>query len=241
MRNEYHSVNAPRPSAGRWPLMVGISIGLLTWSLLASGLASAQSISINSCPVVISHPGSYLVTQDLACPTSAVAITITASAVVLNLGGHTVSGGTSDGIAVEAVSGVVILDGTIVGFGGHGLLLENTSGSVIVHLTATQNGGAGIAVTDHANANTLAENTCSNNAYGIVLANSATTNTITRNAVHSNANGGIVLSNATGNLLLVNVATGNTPVDLSDSSTTCYTNHWIFNTFGSANPPSCRH
>ena len=137
MRNGYHSVDAPRPSAGRRPLVVGIGIGLLTWSLLASGLASAQVISISSCPVVISQPGSYIVTQDLTCPTPAVAITINASSVVLNLGGHRVSGGMSHGIAVGAVSGVTILNGTIAGFGG--IVVANSTGNLISSNTATGN------------------------------------------------------------------------------------------------------
>jgi parallel beta-helix repeat protein len=245
--------------------VVGIGIGLLTWSLLASGLASAQVISISSCPVVISQPGSYIVTQDLTCPTPAVAITINASSVVLNLGGHRVSGGMSHGIAVGAVSGVTILNGTIAGFGGDGLVLESTNQSLVSRMTVTSNGGIGI-VADKANSNEITQTAISNNAYGIVLSNSASANAVITNTVTSSANGGIILyngannnliwlntltgnggfggivvANSTSNLISSNTATGNAPVDLFDSSATCDANLWASNAFVSANPPSCIH
>jgi parallel beta-helix repeat protein len=227
---------------------------VLAWSLLASGLASAQVTPITSCPVVISQPGGYQVTQNLTCPAAPAAITINASSVVLDLGFHSVYGGVGHGIVVGAVSGVMIIRGTVVDFDGHGILLQNTSRSVISQITTTHNGGAGIWL-ENASSNVIATNSVSNSVNGIVLANSATLNAIHNNSVASSLNGGIVLINgannngvwsntvsssagaggivvntSTGNVISINSAAGNTPFDLADSDAACDNNLWVFNT-----------
>jgi parallel beta-helix repeat protein len=258
MRSAYHDVDGPRPSAGRWSLVVGIGLGLLTWGLLASGLASAQIIlvpgelpisPISSCPVVISQPGSYLVTQHLTCPTPAVAITINASAVALSLGGHTISGGASHGIVVGPVTGVVISDGTIAGFGGYGLALDRTTGGAVARLVVTQTGDIGILASGVHNV-TISGSTVTGPTYGgIVLANGASQVTISLNAVtNTRGHGGIVVADSTNNVIASNTATGNIGVtqtgdialDLHDSSATCAGNTWFFNAFSAAIPP-CIH
>src|SRR5258706_3828220 len=76
-----------------------LSVLPVALGLLLANHAQA-STKISSCPYTITGPGAYVVTQDLTC--AGTAITILASKVDLNLGGHTTSiSATGDGIYVQ--------------------------------------------------------------------------------------------------------------------------------------------
>src|SRR5688500_14026295 len=99
----------------RVTLVLGVALGLL-----ASG--TAQAIPISNLPaegLVINKTGTYELTQDLSWPKeTGTAIRITASHVLLDLGGHTLAAkptqiSVSFGIGVgSAVTNVTIRNGT---------------------------------------------------------------------------------------------------------------------------------
>src|SRR5438309_1790745 len=101
-------------------------LGAVAISLAAGAPAEAApaQTKINKLPYVITAPGSYLVQKNTSCVVTA--ITINASNVDLDLGGHTISGsGTGDGVYVQGQSNVTIHDGGVQGF-VNGVELQNT-------------------------------------------------------------------------------------------------------------------
>ena len=111
-------------------------------ALLISSLATAPALAANpvtACGVVLSEPGNYGLTGDLlACPGNA--IVISASNVSLNLKGHSITCGGTDGIGVlvTGVSDVQVKNGTITGC-NVGVLFSGTTESKITHLTLNGN------------------------------------------------------------------------------------------------------
>src|SRR5437879_5917871 len=98
---------------------VGTLAPLVALGMSLVGGSPAQAAptltKINKCPYVITAPGAYLVQKNLSCIVTA--ITVSASKVDLDLGGHTISGsGREDGVYVEGQANVSIHDGTVQGF-----------------------------------------------------------------------------------------------------------------------------
>jgi hypothetical protein len=151
---------------------------------------------------------------------------------------------------VGPVSGVVISDGTIAGFGGYGLAFDRTINGTVARMVVTQTGAIGIVASGVHNVTISASAVTGPTYGGIVLANGASQFTIAQNAItNTRGYGGIVVANSTNNVIAFNTATGNigvTPtgdiaLDLYDSSATCDANTWLFNSFSAAVPPSCIH
>ena len=206
--------------------------------VLISPIALA-AIPVTACGDVLSEPGNYGLTGDLlACPGDAVVIS--ASNVSLNLKGHSITCGGTDGIGVlvTGVSDVQVKNGTITGC-VRGVLFSGTTESKITHLTL--NGHAlGIDLIGASNnkitANHLTENitgirvlfgggnqisgnVASDNfgsplSTGIALLNSEN-NTVTGNRANRNNNGIIAGGGTTGNILRGNVTNENRDLGIS--------------------------
>jgi parallel beta-helix repeat protein len=200
---------------------------------LAEGVpaqAAPAQTKINKCPYVITAPGSYLVQKNLSCVLTA--ITISASNVDLDLGGHTISGsGTGDGVYVQGQSNVSIHDGGVQGF-VIGVELQRTLDGKITNVTASQNRDSGIATgsgtagltvmgcTANQNrnngvifggdsrSNTVTNSTMTLNAWGITICCGAFANTVANNTANGNV-GGISLGDTSFNTVTGNTASGN--------------------------------
>src|SRR5438477_1380499 len=83
---------------------------------LLSATPGMAATSITTCPTTIAASGDYQLTADLACPGDG--ITITASAVHVQMGGHVLTGnGTGRGLSVVGVTADVdVENGTLTGF-----------------------------------------------------------------------------------------------------------------------------
>src|SRR3954452_19440309 len=98
--------------AGALALLVSLPMSLVGGSPVQ---AAPTVTKISKCPYVITAPGSYLVQKNLSCVVTA--ITVAASNVDLDLGGHTISGsGLGDGVYVERQASVSLHDGSVQGF-----------------------------------------------------------------------------------------------------------------------------
>jgi parallel beta-helix repeat protein len=216
---------------------VGIAAVLGLAVSLWSGLPAQAATSVSSCPVTITAPGAYVVTKDLTC--SGDAITIAASNVDLDLGGHTLSGdGSGDGIHVQGASPVYnvsihrgtvqrFADGIFLGFFALnctissvtasqntdiGIFLSHANGNTVLGNTISQTGagnGTGISL-DASNGNTVTGNTASGNYAGIDVSDNSTGNTVSRNTATANRGQGIrLLFGATQNTIQENTCSGN--------------------------------
>ena len=102
----------------------------------------------NYWPVVISQPGSYVLTANLVLPCNKDAIDITADNVTLDLGGYSIIGlgGSSTGIGVSAGShsNIKVMNGSVVKMGGGGI----SSGAIttVKDVTINSSGGNGITL-----------------------------------------------------------------------------------------------
>ncbi|MBL9031789.1 MAG: hypothetical protein JNM80_08785 [Phycisphaerae bacterium] len=102
-------------------------------------------------PTTINWPGRYRLAEDATITGGQPAITIDASNVSLDLGGHTLAGdghsATPGILAGKACKGpVTVRNGTIMRWGGDGLRLVGVRGCRVDAITAQGNGGRGIAV-----------------------------------------------------------------------------------------------
>ena len=118
-------------------------IAILGIALLGSAaIASAQNHPINSVPYTIDSPGFYYLAKDIFTNENA-KITISASNVVLDLGGHTLQVSSTDecifveASAFPAVTNVTIQNGALVNNVAGCLFLLRTNGCVIDHVSAT--------------------------------------------------------------------------------------------------------
>ena len=113
------------------------------WRWFCSGLRRRRRPRRSAIALYsITAPGAYEVTQDLTC--AGAAITITASDVDLNLGGHTLSGNDQgDGVSVQGQANVSIHDGTVQGF-VNGVVFQQTLNSQLSHVTVRQSSNLGI-------------------------------------------------------------------------------------------------
>jgi parallel beta-helix repeat protein len=214
-----------------------IAATALLLSLLATAPALAEN-PVTACGDVLSEPGNYGLTGDLlACPGNA--IVISASNVSLNLKGHSITCGSTDGIGVlvTGVSDVQVKNGTITGC-GLGVFFSGTTESKITHLTLNGNGLAisllgasdnkltanhmtenitGIRV-NFGGGNRISENVASDNfgflSTGIALLFSEN-NTVTGNRANRNNNGIIAGGASTGTILRGNVTNENRSLGIS--------------------------
>jgi parallel beta-helix repeat protein len=97
-------------------------------------------------PLTISEPGSYYLLGSVH--TTGGGITVTASNVSIDLMGHTLAGGTGDGIDGADVLGTIrnlsVVNGTITGWDGYGVNLG--PGSLVRDLRVSGTGEVGISV-----------------------------------------------------------------------------------------------
>src|SRR3954470_16693027 len=91
-----HAMATTRTGA---PALLG---GMLLPLLLAAatGPAAAGAALVTSCNALIPTPGTYVLANDLDCPSSGAGIRISASNVHLDLNGHAITGAGCSGTAV---------------------------------------------------------------------------------------------------------------------------------------------
>jgi hypothetical protein len=122
-------------------------IAILGIALLGSAtIASAKNHEINSVPYTINSPGFYYLAKNIFTNENA-KITISASSVVLDLGGHTLQvSSTDECIFVEGagfpnpVTNVTIENGALVNNVAGCIFLQYANGCVIDHVSATAAG-----------------------------------------------------------------------------------------------------
>jgi parallel beta-helix repeat protein len=192
---------------------VGTLALLIVLPLTLVAVAPTQAATkISSCPVTISAPGVYQVTQDLTYSGPDTAITILASNVDLHLGNHTLtgSGGAVWGVVVQSAANVSIHNGTVQGF-VVGIHLQGTVDNKVANLTSIQNGYSGIAVRVGSTGATVTNCTANQNGFlGIQLGTGSSGNTLTRNTVNGNGVYGFYIVNgASFNTVTNNTANGN--------------------------------
>jgi hypothetical protein len=109
----------------------------------SAAIANAQIHEIHSVPYTISSPGIYFLLHDIISHANA-KITITASNVVLDLGGHTIEVSTTDEIiSVGSVfssaipNNIVIKDGALINDLAGCILLVDSKQCVLDHVSAT--------------------------------------------------------------------------------------------------------
>jgi hypothetical protein len=204
---------------------------LAVLGLLAGSHASATNIT--SCPVTISQPGSYTVTQDLTCTqTAGSAISIQVAGVTLSLGGHTITGpGVAPNLSAIGVNAdnCQVSNGSVTGFLS-AVDLEGNSNSVS-GLTITRC-GSGVYVAGQSN--TVSGNSITGSNIGILVNLNAQGNAITGNTCDGNGTGIEVdgrLNTITGNTALHSVDF----FDLDDAIPACGGNVWSDNSFCTAN------
>jgi parallel beta-helix repeat protein len=229
----------------------------LTALLLSNVGHAAPATAITTCPFFITTPGQYYLAMDLTCPPG-LGITIQASDVYLQLGGHTLRGLSSgQGIAASNSTAILIQGpGTITGF-QDGLLFFNVDFSKVIEVTATRNSADGFVVIGSLSTNnvfqgnvatlndlfgisiiggrenTIVHNLVMNNEVGIDLV-FANLNKIYANTASSNTLMGISLR-GTQNEIGGNTALSNAVEDMFDSAPNCDDNRWRGNRFGTAN------
>jgi hypothetical protein len=115
---------------------------LLFASMSSLFAISGYAITITSLPFTISAPGNYKLTKNLTYSGSSNAITVSASNVVLNLNGFTLSGtgSSNSSIAIydDGFSSVTLQNGTTTGF-ADALEGENASQILVQNLTMFNN------------------------------------------------------------------------------------------------------
>ncbi|MGZ5417135.1 MAG: right-handed parallel beta-helix repeat-containing protein [Nocardioides sp.] len=163
---------------------------------------------------------STVLTADLTCAVGD-ALVIGADSVVLDLGGHTITGPSTGapgaGIRSAGRSGVTIKNGIITGFNEgvvldesrshvvskltvrgniRGINLAGGGGHVVEKITATGNGGDGIRL-GLSTGNVIAKNVLTDNVWGVSVADGSSHNLVSKNiATGSHANGVAVFGGA---------------------------------------------
>jgi parallel beta-helix repeat protein len=204
-----------------------MTIGLV----VMAGSVQADPIFINTCPVVISSPGRYLLGADLTCGGGG-GITINSSDVTLAFEGHRITAGVGAGAAIlvnfpflSLLQNVHILGpGLITNGGGNtfstGVALSFVANSEVSGITVLGSGN-GIVAAD-CTALTVTANTLGRNVIGMILINSGG-NTISENDVSGNGTGISVDNDTTGGSVGTvsnNVLNGNTGVGLAIGTST---------------------
>jgi len=167
--------------------------------LAAGGVARAatalppppDAYECNYWPVVISQPGSYVLTANLVMPTSCNkdAIDITANNVTLDLGGYSIIGtgaGTGIGISGSHSSSVTVKNGIVTRFPGDGILLgaNATVEDVTSSSNASASNGNGVQITNgivrrvHATGNSIGIFASATNVPSLITESDASNNTL---------------------------------------------------------------
>src|ERR1700741_4387966 len=119
--------------------------------VLLLGVSGYAQTTITSVPFTISAPGKYVLVQDISLNRGAVAITVTASNVTIDLGGYTLSAGNvpnqHTGISASGVSNLVIQNGSISQFqGGGGISISGGSGPLLTSVEVDSFGNSGVTL-----------------------------------------------------------------------------------------------
>jgi parallel beta-helix repeat protein len=221
---------------GKWAWLRAWTAAIIGLLIIAPGSINASAVAedtsavtqITSCPYSIAKSGSYKLAVD--CPNNAaVAITITASNVRLDLGGHTISGpaanqnpcaAPNDGIFVqtpsnsaERIKDVRIKNGRIEGF-QFGIRLDNTDDSRLNDLRVRGN-CTGIQLLSSDDSRIHDNNVSGNASHGVILQRSTTilrapktqmganNNWIHHNVVNENGVNAVAVTGGTGGGFLI--------------------------------------
>ena len=225
----------------------------LTWLLLAELAVPAQAQNhITSCGTVITHPGRYILENDLSC--SGEGIRILSGGVDLELNAHRIqsTSHSDNGITVHDAHDTVQVrgPGEIDGF-NHGVDITASNGPVFfVGVVATHsyygyfaagsriglyqcgalNGSYGFYL--RVDDGEVAESTATDNPYGGYTIQGSR-NLIRVNRAYGSDNGIFTTNGSVNNRIESNTALRNGH-DLREGNSTCR-NEWIDNTFGSSN------
>ena len=130
------------------PILATVLSSLLATIAAASGgrleLSQAQA-DAGGFPIVISQPGSYVLTSDLVVPTAdTTAISVTANRVSIDLNGFSIEGpgGSGSGIGIEADDNLTVRNGRIRFMGRHGI--DAQWGATIVDVDIIGSGQHGV-------------------------------------------------------------------------------------------------
>lgn len=189
--------------------------------MIAPGSASADGVTdirINPATgVTISVSGSYRLVSDVTMTAGVMAINISAANVTFDLGGHTIggfAGNNSDGI-FSSQQGVVVMNGTVIGFGDSGIQVQGTRCVVRdVHVTGCNitggNAAINVGITGVVeNCNASENDAASGIVRGILAGDSAR---IVNNIVNGNsagAGGAIAITSGSDSIIADNVITDN--------------------------------
>jgi parallel beta-helix repeat protein len=209
--------------------IAAVSLAALLQTLLASSsLGAATPVA---CGDILSVPGEYVLTGDLACNVNP-AIWITASGVYLNMAGFTLQGGgarrgilVSDQYADDdcqtagpGPTDVHINGGTVTGYVA-GITLCNADGNHINGMSLTGNSSSGIVATRDSDDNKINGNNLSGNQYGLLLLNGSDRNRFNTNVCDSNVrlgadgqvlhSGCVFVNGSSNNTVASNEMTGN--------------------------------
>jgi parallel beta-helix repeat protein len=193
-----------------------------------AGSAQGDPTVINTCPVVITSPGDYVLRADLICG-GGDGITIASSGVTLKLEGHTITAGVGanqaifvNGFSAGARSSARVLGPGLITNGGEntfsaGVRLFNTNNAEVSGITV-RGSGSGISTTT-TNFSTFTANTLGRNSVGIFIGDS-TLNTISGNDASGNGTGILLDAETTVTVGTVshNVLNGNTGAGLAIAS-----------------------
>lgn len=171
--------------------------------------------------------------SDLVCDGTTDALIVGADNVVLDLGGHTITGpgayqGTGSGIRLTGRSGVTVQKGTITGFqsgvvidsgadntvtkvsavaNDRGVTLANAAGSLVSQSTFADNGRDGVAIGGAGSAGSVVtQNTITGNVWGITI-NATPDATLSRNTIDANRFGIAVFAGASAAVVSQNTVT----------------------------------
>ncbi|ACL17144.1 Carbohydrate binding family 6 [Methanosphaerula palustris E1-9c] len=222
-----------------WNMQLRNVMALAILLVLSSALlvlpATAASIPVNG-PVVITEPGTYVLTQDITSSSQIVCIEIKASNVVFDGQGHQISGVNNEGSAgifvskdaSTPVTGVTIKNVRLNNW-FYGVYLLNAQNSAIQDVTTTGNANAGMVLYSGSTGNTISGSTLTGNGRGIILSTSSGSNTISGNTLTGNSNQGIYIFDSNGNTVNGNTITNNTNAGLfiySASANSVYNNNF---------------
>jgi|GEM_PF-4306004 len=186
--------------------------------LLAATAKAAPLINISTC-TTISAPGSYIVINNLSCPTDA--IVIKANGVTLHLGGYTIVANANAIHAISVKNLAIVGPGTVnTADQGCGVQLEGVTLSQVIGVTATQN-AVGICLAKMGNTipahNRIVANKANGNTGGIT-ADASLSNVYLGNEC-SNNGGGIFIASGQGDLIEGNQCNINTTgIELTGTS-----------------------
>lgn len=179
--------------------VLALAAAALVGLLGAAPLQAASSPLLSGCTTLASH-GAYVLTRDVTTATSGACLDIEAPNVVLDLGGHTVTGTGRQGVGVfiaPAAANARVVDGTLTGFFIG--VADDGSGAVLQRLTAGGNLD-GIVVGDVAVSPSVCDGCAASPVSGVVLSD---------DRAAGNGNTGIVLRDAATTTVASSVASGN--------------------------------